>query len=190
MRKTPWILLTWVVLVAGVVGMLTYHPSRTAQPTLATASPTDVAIRLVLPAMPSTVAQRIIPPIQETPTLPPPSTGLHGLVFAPDGLDNCAEMDFYREQAGLPSRFNGNRSNGLGWRESNCRNTVHTFCCWGYWQLYFSMHMRDGQGSVVYAACEVGVISDYYGESSLAKQKQACVAKGLYDLHGLRDWVQ
>ena len=56
-------------------------------------------------------------------------TGIFGLPFAPEGLDGCDEMRFYLDQFQMPARFDG-----IGWRESNCRNEdgVRTSCCHGY----------------------------------------------------------
>ena len=119
---------------------------------------------------------------------PPPvvATGLYGLPFAPEGLDDCAEMNFYRVQAGLPDRFAA-----LGWRESNCRNEdqVKTFCCHGYWQLYTSLHLRDHRLAPKMAACGVGSHHDLNSDDPLEKQRQACAAKALYDVVGLSAWA-
>src|SRR5690606_34178970 len=108
--------------------------------------------------------------VSPEPTPPPATTpsGLFGLPFAPEGLSNCDEMNFYRVQFGLPDRFSS-----LGWRESNCRNEegVKTYCCYGYWQMYFSQHMKDHRMSAKYAACEIDEISDYNGDEPLDKQK-------------------
>lgn len=122
--------------------------------------------------------------------------GIWGQPFAPEGLSDCDEMNFYREQWGLPDQFSdqprsGNRSSwGYGWRESNCRNEegVRTYCCYGYWQLYFSIHMKDQQMSRVYEACEIDEISDYNDDEPLDKQKQACAAAGLYRVNVLSPW--
>ena len=102
-----------------------------------------IAINPALPALdgPAEVtitALRIDPPEQTTTTTLP--SGLWDLPYAPDGLSNCDEMNWYRVQWGLPDRFAA-----LGWRESNCRNedSVRTFCCHGYWQLYVSLHLSD-----------------------------------------------
>lgn len=133
-------------------------------------------------------ADRIAPIIQEVPvpsTTEAPPVGLFGLPFAPEGLSDCEEMAFYRIQAGLPDRFQQ-----LGWRESNCRNEegVRTFCCYGYWQMYFTMHVSDHQGGQVYVRCEVDEVSDYNGDTPLDKQKQACTAKGIFELVGYSAW--
>lgn len=146
---------------------------------------------------PDISAVRVSPPTTTTTTLPPVPTGLWGQPFAPPGLSNCDEMNFYRLQWGLPERFgdyprSGPRSKwGLGWRESNCRNEegVKTYCCYGWWQLYFTLHARDAHMSKVYARCEVYSIWDYNGDEPLDKQKMACATAGLYALNGYSPWA-
>lgn len=125
----------------------------------------------------------------------PSGYGLQGLPFAPDGLDACAEMNFYRLQWGLPAQFgdqprSGPRSQqGYGWRESNCRNDVvsGTGCCVGYLQIHTGNFTAPGYRSGI-AACEVSKRSDILGNAPLQKQKQMCVAKVLYDVSGLSPW--
>lgn len=139
--------------------------------------------RLELPAAPTDVAVRITPPIQITPTLPPPTTalvGLKGMPFAPAGMTACDEMSWYRQQAGLPQRFDA-----IGYRESRCiqEPRVKTYCCYGWWQIYFTLHV-DKLGP----ACEVYLVSDINGPEPLDKQKQACSAKLLFDLAGYSPW--
>lgn len=123
--------------------------------------------------------------INPPPPPPPAPTGLWGQPFAPAGLGDCDEMNFYRRQWGLPDRFAA-----LGWRESNCRNEegVKTYCCYGYWQLYFSQHRQDHRMRPRYDACGVYTIWDYNGDEPLDKQKQACAAKALYDTVGYSAW--
>lgn len=115
-------------------------------------------------------------------------TGLNGLAFAPEGLDDCAEMSFYRKQAGLPERFDA-----LGWRESNCRNEdgVRTFCCYGYWQNYISSHLsRNSQYRTrIINECQVTKADDINSDDPVEKQRQACVTKVVYDISGLRPWA-
>lgn len=118
---------------------------------------------------------------------PPAPQGLNGNSFAPGGLSNCDEMSFYRQQAGLPERFEA-----LGWRESNCLNTVtsRTGCCVGYWQNYISSHL-SGQSQYrgpIINECQVNERSDILGDSPLQKQKQACVTKVVYDISGYSPW--
>lgn len=129
--------------------------------------------------------------------IPSTQKGLWGLPFAPPGLDACQEMEYYMNQFELPARFGSYSrhqhwvaSDGLGWREAKCQNNLSssTDCCVGYWQLYFSQHMRDHRMAPRYAACEIRTIYDYWGNDPLQKQKQACAAKALYDVAGLSPW--
>ena len=110
------------------------------------------------------------------------SSGLNGLPFAPEGLSDCAEMDFYRVQAGLPSRFSS-----IGWRESNCRNeeSVHTFCCFGYWQLHKD-HFYVG--SIFDNECDVRSRFDIDSDTPIDKQRQACSAYRLFQRDGYSPW--
>ena len=126
----------------------------------------------------------------------PPLSPL-GLPFAPAGWSGCTEMNFYRVQFGLPERFgDGGRhqkwvpSDGLGWRESKCRNDVtsSTGCCHGYWQLYISLFLRDTKLGPKVRACNVTKPLDVFGLEPYNKQRNACVAKALYDLKGLDPW--
>lgn len=133
---------------------------------------------------------------------PPPHEdllGLQGKPYAPVGLSDCDEMNFYRVQWGLPDRFsdqprvpNSSFANqGLGWRESNCRNedNVRTYCCYGYWQLYPSLHLRDHRMQPKLAECEVNSYRDINSDTPQDKQRQACYAKALYDTVGLSAWA-
>lgn len=114
--------------------------------------------------------------------------GLNGLPFAPEGLSDCDEMKFYREQVGLPDVFDR-----LGWRESNCRNEdgVRTFCCYGYWQNYISSHLSkySQYRTRIIEECKVSGKDDINSDVPLEKQKQACVTKVLYDISGLKPWA-
>jgi hypothetical protein len=126
------------------------------------------------PATGMMVASRLNPP-------PPPPvwpTGIYGLPYAPFGLSDCQEMMFYAAQFGLPGQFEG-----IGWRESNCRNedSVHTGCCWGYWQMsYIHFPMPE---------CDAWSYRDVNSDNPLEKQKQACAAKQLYDAAGSSPWA-
>jgi len=106
--------------------------------------------------------------------------------YAPPGLSNCDEMHWYRVDAGLPARFDS-----LGWRESNCRNEegVHTFCCYGYWQMWTSLHMKDSRLAPRMRACGVSSRYDLDSDTPGDKKRQACAAKALYDLEGLAPWT-
>ena len=123
---------------------------------------------------------------------PPPTTvpiaaqeGLYGQPFAPEGLSNCDEMNFYRVQWGLPAKFSA-----LGWRESNCRNEdgVRTYCCYGYWQLYTSLHLKDQRLRPKMEWCGVFSSNDLNSDNPLEKQKQACAARALFDVVGYSAW--
>lgn len=129
-------------------------------------------------------AQRLTPPPPTTTPVEPP-TGLWGQPFAPEGLTDCAEMTFYRQQWGLPARFDD-----IGWRESNCRNEdgVHTSCCWGYWQLWTSLHLQDHRLVDKMHACGVWSHWDLNSDVPIEKQRQACAAKALFDVVGYSAW--
>lgn len=111
---------------------------------------------------------------QETPLPAAPESR-----FAPAGLSDCDEMQWYRIRAGLPARFDR-----LGWRESNCRNedAVRTFCCYGWWQLYVSVHLRDPRLAQRYAACGVDSAQDVNSDTPIDKWRQACAAKAVNDV--------
>jgi hypothetical protein len=111
--------------------------------------------------------------------------GLNGMPFAPPGLSNCDEMNFYRKQAGLPERFAA-----LGWRESNCRNEegVKTWCCFGYWQLHKN-HVNSGYARRWREQCGITSYTDFNSDTPIEKQKQACGAFVLYDMSGLSPWA-
>jgi hypothetical protein len=113
----------------------------------------------------------------------PEPTGINGLPFAPEGMSGCAEMSFYRQQAGLPSRFDG-----IGARESGCHNSdsVHTSCCYGYWQMH-KMHFSSG--NVFDQQCGANSVTDVDSDTPLDKQRQACTAHLLYMMAGTSPWV-
>jgi len=125
--------------------------------------------------------------VQMTETLPPPpEETAPARPQAPAGLSNCDEMSWYRQYVGLPARFDG-----IGWRESNCRNEegVHTSCCWGYWQLNVALHLRDHRLAGAYHDCGVYGRQDVDGDNPGDKMRQACAAKALYDVVGLSAWA-
>lgn len=132
-------------------------------------------------------AGRIGNATQVTPTVPPPPTGIQGRPFAPAGLSDCDEMTFYREQWNLPAAFDA-----LGWRESNCRNeeSVHTFCCWGYWQHYISSHLsrQSAYRARIIGECQVTRREDIDSDVPLDKQRQACVTAVVYQISGYSPW--
>jgi Putative peptidoglycan binding domain len=116
--------------------------------------------------------------------------GLHGMPFAPDGLDLCQEMSYYRVQAGLPERFDA-----IGYRESRCQNdakstTAIGVCCVGFWANHISSHLspQSAYRPFIIAFCEVTGRADVYGTDPLQKQKQACVTKVVFDISGYSPW--
>src|SRR6187399_3075108 len=117
--------------------------------------------------------------LEPPPTPPPPETTNPPQYGAPSGLSDCDEMRWYRINAGLPSRFDA-----IGWRESNCRNEdgVRTYCCYGYWQLYVSIHLRDPRLGPRYRACGVNSADDVNSDTVADKLRQACAAKAVYDI--------
>jgi hypothetical protein len=125
-------------------------------------------------------AERVGEPIQVTATEPPPPAN-----EAPEGLNNCDEMSWYRQRAGLPARFDS-----LGWRESNCRNEdgVHTGCCVGWWQLSVSLHLRDSRLAGRYHDCGVYSRYDVNSDTPGDKRRQACATKALFDVMGYAPW--
>lgn len=112
--------------------------------------------------------------------------GLNGLPFAPEGLTGCDEFDFYRQQFGLPQRFQG-----IAWRESNCRNeeSVHTSCCWGVLQLSVTLHLRSGLADE-YAACGVDSRDDMDSDTPIEWQRSVCAAAALFHQEGYAPWAQ
>lgn len=126
--------------------------------------------------------------VQTQLTLPPPppvDVGLWLAPFAPAGLSDCDEMNFYRQQWGLPEAFAG-----IGWRESNCRNEdgVRTTCCHGYWQMYTSLHLESAVLRPIMHKCEVFSHHDLNSDIPIEKQRQACAARALYDVAGTSPW--
>lgn len=123
--------------------------------------------------------------VQIETTQPPPEETAPRLQ-APEGLSDCDEMSWYRQAVGLPSRFDG-----IGWRESNCRNEdgVHTSCCWGWWQLNVRLHLQDHRLVGRYHDCGVYSSNDVNSDNPGDKMRQACAAKALYDTVGLSAWA-
>jgi hypothetical protein len=118
-------------------------------------------------------------------TEPPVPTGIWGLPFAPSPLEGCDEMSYYRQQFGLPARFDA-----IGWRESNCRNEdgVHTACCHSYWQLWVTLHLRDHRLAEPYAACGVDAVDAINSDLPLDKQRATCAAAAVYAVVGYSAW--
>lgn len=117
------------------------------------------------------------------PPAPPAILGPLGLPIAPYWFGGCDEMEFYRQQVGLPGVFRS-----IGWRESNCRNEdgVRTSCCHGYWQLHH-VHF-NGSGYVYGRWCDARSVQDVNSDTPEDKQRQACAAKALYDRSGESPW--
>lgn len=167
--------------IALVTALVTFVPGVVAHAGPIVTEPPPLELRGA--ADPSYVpAVRLDPPVTVA-VAPPPVPGLHGKPFAPADLSDCDEAQFYRVQFGLPARFDA-----LTYRESRCRNDVHTSCCWGYVQLDVRLHLRDPRVAPGYADCGVGAISDVYGDNPLAKQKQMCAAAVLYSVVGFAPW--
>lgn len=119
-------------------------------------------------------AVRLANPYQET--LPGTTTTI---LLAPTGLTGCAEAQWYRINAGLPAKFDR-----LVVRESNCiqRDDVRTWCCYGWWQLYVSLHLADPKLGPRYALCGVSSAADVNSDTPLDKWRQACAAKAVNDV--------
>jgi hypothetical protein len=144
-----------------------------------------VAAAALLTAEPPYQTADRLDQVQVTDTLPPPG-GVQGKPFAPSGLSPCDEMMFYGRQFGLPERFAG-----IGWRESNCRNedAVRTYCCHGYWQLYFTVNSADHRtGPRWRDECSIYYATDFNSNTAIEKQRQACGAGVLYDIVGTAPW--
>lgn len=124
------------------------------------------------------------------PTLPP--AGLDGLPFyagesdgiferrcqgLPECEARCEEMQFYRIQAGLPDIFDR-----MGFGESSCKNTIENSCCHGYFQIHELYWYNVPQ-------CGVTNIYDLQGDEPIKKQRNACVAKVVYDTSGCGAWT-
>lgn len=112
-------------------------------------------------------------------------------------LSDCDEMNYHREWVGLPDDFgdqprSGPRSQwGKGWRESNCRNedSVSTWCCWGYWQLYVSLFLKDHRLAPLFARCGIWSSGDVDSDITIDKRRQACGARALLDVSGRGAWA-
>lgn len=133
--------------------------------------------------------------------------GLRGMPFAPSSLSGCEEMAWYAAQAGLPDFVNVQHGSGgfddlptreqssfaeqaIGRRESGCDNTSANSCCYGYWQIHAGNLSAPGYKPFTSYFCEATSRYDIWGDAPLQKQKQACVAKVLYDFwaSGLTSW--
>jgi hypothetical protein len=144
--------------------------------------PPEMPIEVIVAQADATVTAERGTQVQVDPTQPPPET----TPAIPSFANNCDEMHWYRANAGLPARFDA-----IGWRESNCRNEdgVHTSCCYGWWQLNVSLHLRDSRIGPKYRACGVDSYTDVNSDTVGDKLRQACAAKALYDVVGLSAWA-
>lgn len=99
-------------------------------------------------------------------------------------LTGCDEMSAIRQAVGLPENMDA-----IGYRESRCRNDVvsSTGCCVGYFQIHTGNFTAPGYRDGI-RACGVTSRSDILGNSDEQKQKNACVAKVLYDVSGMSPW--
>lgn len=113
---------------------------------------------------------------------PPPAPTTTALTFA----DACAEMSWYRAQAGLPERFDK-----IGWRESRCiaDPTVRTTCCVGQSQLWVALHLRDHRLAPLYAACGITSEYDVDGPQPEELQRHWCAAAAVYNTVGYSAWA-
>lgn len=160
-------------------------PSRATVP-LVQPSSTTAPGRIVVSGAVAAQAERQQPAIQVTPTDPPPPTttvptGLNGLPFAPPGLTGCDRMEWYADQAGLPEQFHW-----IGYEESRCDNQASSWCCHGYFQIH--------EGWVNWAAtaarnrCDVTHASQFDARTPIARQRNACMAKLVFDEQGFCAW--
>jgi hypothetical protein len=139
-----------------------------------------------LVAVATHTAVRLNPPAASNEQALSFGTGLHARPFAVEGLSDCDEMSFYRQQWGLPASFDA-----LGWRESGCRNedNVRTACCVGYWQLYVATFVRDVRAAPRLGdECSVYSSTDVDSDTPVDKQRQACAAAVVYSIQGFGAW--
>ena len=111
---------------------------------------------------------------------PPPAPPM------PTFANDCDEMSWYRQAAGLPAVFDA-----IGKRESSCDNTVGNYCCHGWWANYLSSHLssQSAYRERIIHECGVTAVSDIRGPTAEQKMRQACVTKVVYDRSGLTPWA-
>lgn len=125
----------------------------------------------------------------DTLPLPPkPPSGVNGLPFAPDGLSLCDEMMFYARQFGITDILGEHDTYRVGFGESSCKNYVKTWCCYGHWQLYVTLHLKDHRLGPRYAECGISSIADVFGDTPIQKQRNACGARAVLDVQGPNAW--
>lgn len=200
MRHPGFLIVLGVLLLVLAVGCGT--PAPAAESTPAVTPPATVGNVGILPPTfatepadrgTSSVVVEVGPPPVPTDDCENPA-GLYCQPFAPAGLDNCAEMNWWRVQAGVPARWGDEprtgpkRQQGIGWRESNCTNTANSRlsagCCFGYWQVASSNITAPGYAAAgVFSNCGVTSKWDYWGDAPLQKQKGACVVANLIAYH-------
>lgn len=165
------LLFTMILLLAActpTAGALSDGPSEINEPATPAISGYQTAVRVNPPPQPDPAPQAA--PLYEEESPP---------------ADLCASAHAMRAEVGLPVRFDA-----LSWRESNCRNDVRTFCCYGIYQLYWSVISKDHRMGLRIAACGVDSLSDIYGETMVKRRANTCVAKALYDVAGYSPWAR
>ncbi len=95
-------------------------------------------------------------------------------------LTGCDLMEWHFDAVGLPDEFDW-----IGFGESSCRNDVisPTGCCFGYAQAH-TIHI----GQPHTAHCDVFAADDMFGANPIARSKNACMAKAIFDLQGFCAW--
>ena len=150
-------------LIAGLLLLFTFTPSASA------AAPEDI----------SGAAVAYAPAVRVNPPAPPPP--LEQEVVP---LTLCEDAHMLRVEFGLPDRFDY-----LAQRESKCHNDVRTYCCYGIYQLFYSVISRDHRMIGPIAACGVDSVDDIFGENAEKRRANTCVAKALYDAVGYSPWA-
>ena len=155
-------------------------PTATAVPTptgdaflegFASTSPASAHWRVDGPAVVVATPERGVRR-QVTPTVPPPApVGWNSLPLAPAGLTLCETASFYRQQAGLPERFDG-----IIWRESNCQPDARNWCCSGLSQIHKLWVSK-------LAHCGVYVRDDLFDS-----QRNMCAAAYVLAVQGINAW--
>lgn len=163
--------------------------------TIESTTTTAVVIRGAIPVDSLAISVRVSPPETTTTACANPE-GLYCLPFAPAGLSGCAEMDFYVVEFQLPAEVNVRFGHGgfdsqpqrpeasfgeqgIGFRESSCNNSAGNSCCVGWWGLHTGNFTAPGYRQGV-EDCGIHHRSDIQGQAPLVKQKQACMAKVMY----------
>lgn len=165
-------------------------PVMTTVPPLVINHPADVGLEINHPAdVPIggyEPAVRTSPPPAPPITLPPNLPVIDDIPQPQETLpaDLCANAQALRVSQGLPARFDA-----LAYRESRCQNNVRTYCCYGIYQIYWSLITRDHRMQESIAACGASTLSDIYGETPEKRRANTCVAKALFDVSGYGAWA-